>query len=104
MRTGTVKWFNARKGCGVIHPADGGFNVYVKISAVQRAGLVELKEGQKIGFETVSDRRTGETLAENLTLLPNAPNVSALLPPIVGKKASWRWRQPLPIRRTFGVR
>ena len=55
MKTGTVKWFNARKGYGFIRPDDGGFNAYVHINAVQRAGLVELKEGQKINFDTVVD-------------------------------------------------
>ena len=66
MKTGTVKWFNARKGYGFIKPADGGFDVYVHMSAVERAGLTGLKEGQKIQFEVVADERTGETYAENL--------------------------------------
>ena len=73
MRTGIVKWFNARKGYGFLNPVDGGFDVYVDITAVKRAGLAELKEGQKINFETVADERTGEIFAENLSLLPNAP-------------------------------
>lgn len=63
MRTGTVKWFNTRKGYGYITPVDGGFDVYVQIDAVERAGLIELKEGQKIDFEAVVDGRTGETFA-----------------------------------------
>ncbi|MGC2835466.1 MAG: cold shock domain-containing protein [Methylocella sp.] len=66
MRTGTVKWFNTRKGYGYITPIDGGFDVYVQIDAVERAGLMDLKEGQKINFETVVDRRTGEIFAETL--------------------------------------
>ena len=49
MKSGTVKWFNSRKGYGVIKPVDGGFNVYVNIMAVERAGLAELKEGQVPG-------------------------------------------------------
>ena len=66
MRTGIVKWFNSRKGYGYIGPVDGGFHVYVDVSAVKRAGLAELKEGQRINFETVADDRTGEIFAENL--------------------------------------
>ena len=50
MRTGTVKWFNTRKGYGFLKPVDGGFDARVEIAAVKRAGLVELKEGQKINF------------------------------------------------------
>ena len=63
MKTGTVKWFNARKGYGFIKPVDGGFDVYVHISAVKRAGLVELKQGEKINFDTVVDERTGEVFS-----------------------------------------
>jgi cold shock protein len=66
MRTGTVKWFNTRKGYGYITPIDGGFDVRVQIEAVERAGLIELKEGQKINFEAVVDLRTGETFAQTL--------------------------------------
>ena len=66
MRTGTVKWFNTRKGYGYITPIDGGFDVYVHIDVVERAGLMDLKEGQKINFEPVVDRRTGEIFAETL--------------------------------------
>ena len=67
MKTGTVKWFNARKGYGFIKPVDGGFDVYVHIAAVERAGLAGLKEGQKIQFDAVVDERTGEISAENLS-------------------------------------
>ncbi|MBV9290333.1 MAG: cold-shock protein [Hyphomicrobiales bacterium] len=67
MKTGTVKWFNSRKGYGFIKPVDGGFDVYVHIAAVERAGLAGLKEGQKIQFEVVADERTGEIFAENLS-------------------------------------
>ena len=73
MRTGTVKWFNTRKGYGYITPVDGGFDVYVQIDAVERAGLIDLKEGQKINFESVVDGRTGETFAG--TLEPLAEDV-----------------------------
>ena len=68
MKTGTVKWFNSRKGYGFIKPVDGGFDVYVHINAVERAGLAELKEGQKIKFDIATDDRTGEIFAENLSV------------------------------------
>jgi cold shock protein len=68
MKTGIVKWFNSRKGYGYISPVDGGFHVYVHISAVKRAGLAELKEGQQINFDIVADDRTGEVFAENLSV------------------------------------
>ncbi len=73
MRTGTVKWFNTRKGYGYITPIDGGFDVYVQIDAVERAGLIDLKEGQKVDYEVVVDRRTGETFAETLRPLAGDP-------------------------------
>ena len=68
MSTGTVKWFNAQKGFGFIEPSDGSPDAFVHISAVERAGLNELREGQKVGFELVADRRTGKKSAESLTL------------------------------------
>ena len=71
MKTGTVKWFNSRKGYGFIKPVDGGFDVYVHVSAVERAGIAELKEGQKINFDIVEDEHTGEIFAENLSILPD---------------------------------
>ena len=66
MAIGTVKWFNAQKGFGFIQPADGGKDVFVHISAVERAGLGQLAEGQKLSFELVADRRTGKSSADNL--------------------------------------
>jgi len=66
MKTGTVKWFNTRKGYGFIKPIDGGFDVYVQIDAVERAGLTDLQSGQKVHFEAVVDQRTGETFAVKL--------------------------------------
>ena len=66
MATGTVKWFNGQKGFGFIQPEDGGKDVFVHISAVERAGMTTLNEGQKLSFEIVSDRRTGKSAAENL--------------------------------------
>jgi CspA family cold shock protein len=63
---GTVKWFNSQKGFGFIQPDDGGKDVFVHISAVERAGMHNLNEGQKISYELVSDRRTGKSSADNL--------------------------------------
>ena len=66
MSTGTVKWFNIQKGFGFIQPDDGGKDVFVHISAVERAGMSSLNEGQKVSFELVADRRTGKSSADNL--------------------------------------
>ena len=66
MTKGTVKWFNSQKGFGFIQPENGDQDVFVHISAVERAGLGTLNEGQKISFEVVADRRTGKSAAENL--------------------------------------
>ncbi|MBP2548452.1 CspA family cold shock protein [Neorhizobium galegae] len=66
MATGTVKWFNATKGFGFIQPDDGAQDVFVHISAVERAGLSGLNDGQKISYELVSDKRSGRMSADNL--------------------------------------
>ena len=66
MTQGTVKWFNSQKGFGFIQPDDGGKDVFVHISAVERAGMHGLNEGQKVSFDVVADRRTGKSSAENL--------------------------------------
>jgi len=66
MATGTVKWFNGQKGFGFIAPDDGGNDVFVHISAVERAGLSGLAEGQKVSYEIVVDRKRGKSNAENL--------------------------------------
>jgi len=66
MTTGTVKWFNATKGFGFIQPDNGGKDAFVHISAVERAGLRNLTEGQKVEFDIVTDRRTGKQAADNL--------------------------------------
>jgi len=66
MSTGTVKWFNSTKGFGFIQPDDGGQDVFVHISAVERAGMRDLQEGQKISYEMVQDRRSGKMAADQL--------------------------------------
>jgi CspA family cold shock protein len=66
MNTGIVKWFNSQKGFGFIQPEDGSKDVFVHISAVERAGMNTLNEGQKISFDVVADRRTGKSSADNL--------------------------------------
>ncbi|MGY8993313.1 MAG: cold-shock protein [Rhodospirillales bacterium] len=66
MTTGTVKWFNAQKGFGFIEPEDGGKDAFVHISAVERAGLNDLREGQKLEYELVSDQKSGKMSADNL--------------------------------------
>jgi cold shock protein len=68
MPQGTVKWFNGQKGFGFIQPADGGTDVFVHISAVERAGLPGLAEGQKVTFDIKADKMRGKVSAENLAL------------------------------------
>ena len=66
MNKGTVKWFNSQKGFEFIQPANGGQDIFVHISAVERAGMSSLNEGQNVSFDIVADRRTGKSAAENL--------------------------------------
>ena len=66
MPVGTVKWFNAQKGFGFIQPDNGGSDVFVHISAVERAGMNDLTEGQKVSYEIVKDKRSGKSSAGNL--------------------------------------
>ncbi len=66
MTQGTVKWFNDQKGFGFIQPDDGSKDVFVHISAVERAGMRSLSEGQKVSYDIVADRRTGKSSADNL--------------------------------------
>lgn len=69
MPTGTVKWFNAQKGFGFIAPDNGGNDAFVHISAVERSGIGELREGQKVSFELMADRKSGKMSAESLKSL-----------------------------------
>ncbi|NJR13885.1 MAG: cold-shock protein [Phyllobacteriaceae bacterium] len=66
MATGTVKWFNTTKGYGFIQPDQGGADVFVHISAVQRSGLAGLNDGQKVSYEIVQDKRSGKSSADSL--------------------------------------
>jgi cold shock protein len=66
MATGTVKWFNGTKGYGFIQPDEGGADVFVHISAVERAGLRSLNEGQKVTYDLVLDKRSNKKSADNL--------------------------------------
>lgn len=67
MPNGTVKWFNSQKGFGFIQPDTGGPDVFVHISAVERAGMRSLAEGQKVNFDVEQDRRSGKSAATNLS-------------------------------------
>ncbi|MBJ6135402.1 cold-shock protein [Ochrobactrum sp. Q0168] len=69
MTNGTVKFFNSTKGFGFIQPDDGSPDVFVHVSAVERAGMHSLNEGQKVSFELVADRRSGKKAADNLQAL-----------------------------------
>lgn len=69
MATGKVKWFNETKGYGFIQPDDGAKDVFVHISAVERAGLRTLQENQAVSYELVADRRTGKQSADQLRAL-----------------------------------
>lgn len=69
MATGAVKWFNGTKGYGFIQPDDGGPDVFVHISAVERSGLRQLIEGQRLSFELQRDPKKGKTSAANLVAL-----------------------------------
>ena len=66
MMQGTVKWFNSQKGYGFIQPTDGGKDVFVHISAVERSGMNSLNEGQSVSFDLVTDRKSGKASAGNL--------------------------------------
>jgi len=66
MATGTVKWFNATKGFGFIQPDDGSADVFVHISAVERAGMSSIVEGQKLSFQLEQDRKSGKMSAGQL--------------------------------------
>jgi CspA family cold shock protein len=67
--TGTVKWFNPQKGFGFIAPQNGGPDAFVHISAVERSGLSGLREGEKVTFELVADRRTAKMSADQIKII-----------------------------------
>ncbi len=67
METGTVKFYNDQKGYGFIAPDNGGKDVFVHATALTRAGLTGLSEGQKVSFDTAEDRRTGKTAVDNIS-------------------------------------
>lgn len=69
MASGTVKWFNSQKGFGFIAPDNGGADAFVHISAVERSGINELRDGQKVSYELVADRKSGKMSADNLKLI-----------------------------------
>jgi CspA family cold shock protein len=66
MTTGTVKFYNAQRGFGFIQPDDGGNDVFVHATALERAGMINLAEGQKVSFDTEIDRRSGKTAVANI--------------------------------------
>jgi cold shock protein len=66
MNSGTVKFYNSQKGFGFIQPDDGGKDVFVHATALERAGIRGLVEGQKVSFDTAEDRRTGKIAVDNL--------------------------------------
>jgi CspA family cold shock protein len=66
MAIGTVKWYNSEKGFGFIQPDDGGKDAFVHVSAIERAGMSDLREGQKVSFELVADKRSGKMSADRL--------------------------------------
>ena len=66
MAIGTVKWYNSQKGFGFIQPDDGGKDAFVHVSAIERAGMSDLREGQKISFELITDTRSGKMSADKL--------------------------------------
>ena len=69
MAIGTVKWYNAQKGFGFIQPDDGSKDAFVHVSAIERAGMNDLREGQKISFELIKDARTGKVSADKLQVV-----------------------------------
>jgi len=68
MKTGTVKFFNTTKGFGFIQPEDGGTDVFVHVSALQRSGLQGLNEGDKVSFNTAIDQRSGKSAVDSITM------------------------------------
>src|ERR1700716_3110905 len=100
MTQGTVKWFNSQKGFGFIQPDQGSKDVFVHISAVERAGMSTLNEGQKVSFDIVADRKTGKSAAENLRAASSAALVAIPLCQISWQ--SWWFRAPRLVRQSRG--
>lgn len=69
MLTGTVKWFNTQKGYGFIQPDNGGNDVFVHVTAIQKSGLTGLSDGQKVYFDLYNDTRKGKSAAGNISLI-----------------------------------
>src|ERR1700694_5919427 len=100
MTTGTVKWFNATKGFGFIAPDDGGNDVFVHISAVERAGMGSLNEGQKLSFESKVDSQSGKTSAENLRAMCRGPGQEIAADVPESRHRSSRLRHETKARRS----
>src|SRR3954454_25288485 len=93
MATGTVKWFNEQKGYGFIQPDQGGKDVFVHISAVERSGMRGLADGQKVSYDVEADRRSGKESAANLRAAyatPPRPTTLKSKPPRGGRLLSIR--------------
>ena len=105
MSTGTVKWFNGQKGFGFIQPDDGGKDALVHISAVERAGMYSLNEGQKISYEVVADRRDRQVLGRQSAcrLTGSAGSHSALTTDVLarldGRSRVWSARRGVLYKR-----
>lgn len=89
MSSGTVKFFNPAKGFGFISPADGGPDIFVHISSVERSGLQGLDEGDEVTFEIEQDRRTGKSNAVDLRVTGSSPQPRRAAPPRQPREQSW---------------
>ena len=98
MSSGTVKWFNATKGFGFIQPDDGGQDVFVHISAVERSALQSIAEGQKLSYEVVRDNRSGKSAAENLQALrqTSAMALTVVIIVLCMFGGAWAWLKVSP--------
>ncbi len=94
MSNGTVKWFNASKGFGFIAPDDGGADVFVHASALERAGIRELNEGDLVSFEVEEDRRSGKVSATNLQVIPTPADQFGTT------RSGHQWKPAWPLTRS----